>query len=266
MKILLTGPRGNLGQALMQLGTTHEWLTLDRTNWSDLAAHIGAVDFVIHAASDLLTPIAQHPIAVMDSNIMTTARLLEAWPQKSRARLLFTSSCAVYGRSHLTSEDVDSAPISINGLSKLINEKMIQEFCLSRDIEFQIVRTFNIYGGSDHFSILAHLKRAITESRAFTIYNEGVSQRDFVHVHDVATLILQLLQLPVRYNLLNLGSGETTRIADIVGQVHRKYPDLKVMKAQRLETEYSRAEISRLRELFPNYKFRDLLDFIRRDL
>src|SRR4051812_21457626 len=101
MKILLTGSGGNLGESLLRLGTQHQIQGVSRSDWSDLAEKLRDVNVVIHAASDLLTPVAREPYAVMDANLMTTARLLEALPKGTKARFVFISSCAVYGQSQI---------------------------------------------------------------------------------------------------------------------------------------------------------------------
>jgi UDP-glucose 4-epimerase len=263
MKILLTGFRGNLGQSLIRQGGEHIWLTVDRNGWHDFDDKVKDADVVIHAASDLLTSVAKQPYAVMDANIITTARVLESLPSHKSLRLIFISSCAVYGQSQITDEEIHPTPISVNGLGKLINEKMIAEYCGDKKIEFQILRLFNTFGGNDRFSILSHLKKSILEKTTFTMFNEGVSQRDFLHVDDAADLVLRLTKLPARHRTMNLGCGETTRIADIVAQARIKYPNLEVKHSKKTEAEYSRAEISRLRSVFPDFRFRRVLDFIR---
>ena len=134
--------------------------------------------------------------------------MLEWLGQNRKTRLLFISSCAVYGRSQLTREDSDPAPISINGTTKLLNEQMVQRFCQDMGVRYQIFRLFNTFGGADRFSIVAQLQRALAEKRPFTMLNEGVSQRDFVHVDDVAQVICEFLHKSQGPDVINIGSGE----------------------------------------------------------
>ena len=266
MKVLLTGPHGNLGSALQRLGSEVDWVPLARADWSKLASLAQGVDVVLHAASDLFSSVTGDPLALVESNVNTTARVL-AWLKEHRqTRLIFISSCAVYGRSPSTHEDSDPAPLSINGTTKLLNEQMIQKFGDETGVNYQIFRLFNTYGGSDRFSILAQLKKAVVEKRPFTMLNEGVSQRDFVHVDDVARLILRFLKVPAGPKILNLGSGEATRIRDVVKEFTLKYPQLEVRAGQRAEAEYSRSDVSRLKAIAPDFKFRNVLDFIRQEL
>ncbi len=266
MKVLLTGPRGNLGTTLQRLGGAHQWMPIDRGDWPRFSALANGADVIIHAASDLLTPVTQDPLSVVESNVTATARVLEWLGKNRKVRLLFISSCAVYGRSQVTREDGDLAPISINGTTKLLNEQMIERFCTEAGVPFQIFRLFNTYGGGDRFSILAQLQRAFAEKRPFTLLNQGISQRDFVHVEDAARLILRFLERPTSWPILNLGCGEATRIRDIVSEFAHKHPQLEIRAGTRSEAEYSRADISRLREAEPAFRFQNVLDFIRREL
>jgi UDP-glucose 4-epimerase len=155
------------------------------------------------------------------------------------------------------------APISSNGLAKLFNEHMIRECAESWGLDYAIVRAFNTFGGQDRFSILAHLKTAYERGEPFTMFNEGRSQRDFVHVEDLATVLLGLLERDLPHRVLNVGTGRATRIADIVAAFRQSHPDLKTVSKYREETEYSRADITRLRAIFPELRFRSVLDFLR---
>ena len=74
----MTGATGNLGTALLRLPAA-EFVPVSRRDWSRLPELFGrGVDAVLHAAWDLNTPLTQSPEAVLDANLMTTMRLLEA--------------------------------------------------------------------------------------------------------------------------------------------------------------------------------------------
>jgi len=266
MKVLLTGARGNLGSALQRLGLAHTWFNIDRGGWSGYQALVKEAKVIIHAASDLLTPIWQSPTQVMESNQTTTLWLLEELANNPGRRLVFISSCAVYGRSELTTEEITPTPISINGVTKLLNEEVIREFCTHHRLNYQIFRLFNTYGGSDQFSILSHLQRSLKTKQPFTLNNEGMAQRDFIHVDDIARVILELIEKPIKYPIINIGTGSATRIRDVVEAFKKKHPNLKLASGQRPEIEYSRADIAKLRAILPDFRFRAVLDFVRLEL
>lgn len=264
MKILLTGSKGNLGSHIIKF-SSHEILGIDREDQGKLDDILASgVDVVIHAAYDLKNKIEEKPCLVMDSNLTSTTKLLEAIKKYGVKRLIFISSCAVYGDSLRTNEEITPAPFTINGLTKLLNERIIELYCLKNNIKFKIYRVFNMYGGEDRFSVLSKLKRGINDQVAFCLNNQGIAQRDFVHVEDVAKIILKLLDLSHPFKYLNIGTGIAVRIADIFDRAKKKYPSLAIEHSSTPEVEYSRADITKLSSLV-DYKFINILDFIDKD-
>lgn len=262
MKILLTGSKGNLGTAIKKFNT-YNIVEVDRDSWGNLDNILAkGVDVVIHTAYDLKKKIADFPSSVLDSNLITTTKLLESMIKHKTSRIIFLSSCAVYGDSVKTNEEAPCFPISINGMVKLLNEKIIGECCSQNKIKYEIYRVFNMYGGNDHFSILFHLKKCIENDQEFQLNNYGLSQRDFVHVEDVARIILKLIAIQHPYTHMNIGTGVTTRISEIIDIVKGKYPYLKIKDNVIHEAEYSRADITKLRTLV-DYKFINIKDHVR---
>ena len=179
---------------------------------------------------------------------MSTATLLESARRHRVNRLVFMSSCAVYGEDMRTGEDSLCCPITINGITKHLNEKLVAQFCESNGIEYQILRVFNTYGGRDRFSIFSKLKNALTNGSVFTLNNEGRMQRDFIHVRDVAAIVLNLATLGIKYTHMNIGTGVATKISKLVEMVAAKFPELLIQPGHAREAEYSRADTTRLRE------------------
>lgn len=264
MRILLTGAKGNFGRELIAQAK-FDVVQLNRDDWNDLEEKLAlGIDVVIHAASDLRSRAASAPAKLVDSNLVSTTRLLEAAQKFRIPRFIFLSSCAVYGEDVRANEDAKCCPISINGIGKLLNEKIIAEFCSAYGIEYEILRIFNMYGGLDHFSIVSHIKCALEGGTPFTLNNRGIAQRDFVHVSDVVKVVLQLLDKAVPYTHLNIGTGSTTKISTLVELIIERFPDLSIRHAQLVEAEYSRADITRLLTLV-DVDFVRIEDYLKND-
>jgi UDP-glucose 4-epimerase len=154
--------------------------------------------------------------------------------------------------------------VTINGLTKLLNEQIVQAFCAAYAIECQIYRVFNSFGGNDQFSILSHLRRSLDGGTAFTLNNDGVAQRDFIHVADVAKTVMTLLPMSLPEVYINVGTGRATRVSDIVAVVKRLHPELRIEQRSVKEAEYSRAEVSRLISTVGELRFVDVMDFVER--
>ncbi len=250
MKVLLTGASGNFGQQLIKIAD-FEISQLNRGDWDMLDQKLSrSVDVVVHAASDLRSRASVHPTRLMDSNLMSTLKLLESMRDKQVPRLVFLSSCAVYGNSVHTREGSECRPFSINGICKYLNEEMIREFCTEHGIKFEIYRIFNMYGGNDHFSVVNHLQQAARNHARFILNNQGLAQRDFIHVSCVAAIISQLLKKKdVPFTHVNIGTGIATRISTLLEQSLKQYPQMVIETTEVEEIEYSRADITRLKTM-----------------
>jgi len=259
MNILLTGAEGNFGSEFQHQASKSSHvrvIPIGRGDWAHLHEKLASSDVVVHAASDLRTSASVAPSRLLDSNVMSTATLLEASRQQRVKRLVFLSSCAVYGEDMRTGEDSLCCPITINGISKHLNEKLVAEFCSANGIEYQILRVFNSYGGDDRFSIFSKLKRALLSGTPFTLNNDGRMQRDFIHVADVASIVLKLSGANISHTHLNIGTGVATKISTLVDRVAEQFPQLVIQRGLTQEAEYSRADTTRLREFWAS-------DFIR---
>ncbi len=259
MNILLTGAEGNFGsEFIRQANRLHQVrvVPVGRNDWAQIHEKLAICDVVVHAASDLRTSAKLHPSRLLDSNLMSTARLLEAVHQQQVKKLVFLSSCAVYGEDMRTGEDSLCCPITINGISKHLNEKLVAEFCSANGIAYQILRVFNSYGGDDRFSIFSKLKRALQSGTPFTLNNQGRMQRDFIHITDVASAVLNLSMANIAQTHLNIGTGVATKISTLIALVADQFPELVIEHGLSQEAEYSRADTTRLREFWT-------ADFIR---
>jgi UDP-glucose 4-epimerase len=160
-----------------------------------------------------------------------------------------------------TAEVAECCPVSMNGIVKLLNEKIIEEYCLAHDIKYEILRVFNLYGGRDQFSILYYIKKSLQSNQPFILNNNGIAQRDFIHVADVAGIILSILNNGMPYTHLNVGTGSATKISFLVDWVRHRFPHFQLCHRQLDELEYSRADVSRL-SAFTKWEFLRIEDYL----
>lgn len=260
MKILLSGAKGNLGRAI-KAQASFELVELNREDWTDLDGLCSGasggnrngrpVNAIIHGAYDLTARVDSDPESVVQSNIMTTARLLTAAKRHGISRFCYVSTCAVYG------EDVDGRqvttqpPATLYGKIKKLNEMIIDSFCAANKIEYVTCRVFNLYGGDDRFSILHHLDQAIRSDRPFILNNGGQEWRDFIHVDDAARAIVSLATSDQAWKEIDVGTGEAVQIADIVSAMQRANPSLRITHALRPGPKYSCANPGRITKIMP---------------
>ena len=234
-------------------------------DWDELDYKLSKVDTIIHAAGDIKSSITVSPVNNIDSNILSTMRLLESSVKHGVKHFYFVSSCAVYGDVSHTNEAQSCHPISINGDIKKLNETIISSFCEKNGIGFTSFRVFNTFGGNDKFSIVSKLLNQARNNGTFTLNNNGLSQRDFIHVDDIAKVILKTLELDIKPEYLNVGTGVTHKIFDLYNVVKLKFPSLKVEHTNFPEIEYSRADNSVLMKLTP-IDFISVIDYLQSEL
>lgn len=263
MKVILTGAEGNLGSRILELAE-FECHPVSRGTWGALN-DIGTAEYqaLIHCAYDLKNDINVRPDLVLESNVVSTGKALRLCKEKRIPKLIFVSSCSVYGDSSNSAEDKPCMPVSINGFTKLFNEELIKSFCAVNAIDYLILRVFNSYGGDDQFSVVQKLVSCAKTKRPFMLVNEGIAERDFIHVTDVARVVCALAGMPLKREVINVGSGKSVRIIDLFRAVEEKFGKISIVGEQRPgEAVYSRANISKLRKLV-SLQTTDIFDFIR---
>lgn len=265
-KIIVTGASGNLGEQILKT-SKFDFIPVTRENWDSLNSLLkGECNTVIHCAYDLKRNINQFPAEVLDSNIVSTGRLLKLCKEKEIKKFVFVSSCSVYGESSNSSEEKPCQPITMNGHIKAFNEELVKTFCLANNIEYLIVRPFNSFGGNDQFSVVQKLIHCAKTQSPFTLVNEGSSERDFIHVQDVATIICLLIEKNLKNDIVNIGSGNPVKIIDLVAAVEKKYGKIKLIRMTNTnETLYSRANVRKLKSLV-DYKTIDIFDYINSEI
>lgn len=263
MNVILTGASGNLGRHI-QAHSAFDCLPVSRQDWDRLERVApGEYQALIHCAYDLKNDLNMVPDLVLESNIISTGRALRLCRDKGISRIVFISSCSVYGDSSNSAEDKPCTPVSMNGFTKLFNEELIKSFCGANAIDYLILRVFNSYGGDDRFSVVQKLISCARNKRPFTLLNEGIAERDFIHVDDVAKVVCALAEMPLKSEIINVGSGRSVRIIDLLRAVEEKFGKIDVLAEQRPgEAIYSRANINKLRKLV-SLQTVDIFDFIR---
>jgi len=263
MKIILTGADGNLGRRILE-HSTFECLPVSRNDWFSLERIVSSeYQAVIHCAYDLKNSINVLPDIVLESNIVSTGKALRFCKEKRVSRFIFISSCSVYGDSSNSAEEKPCNPVSMNGFTKLFNEELVKSFCDANAIDYLILRVFNSYGGDDQFSVVQKLISCGRDNKPFTLVNEGIAERDFIHVDDVAKVVCTLAGMALEKEIINVGSGRSVRIVDMLRAVEEKFGKITVLNEQRpSEAVYSRANINKLKKLV-SLQTVDLFDFIR---
>lgn len=189
------------------------------------------IDCVVHLASLISVGEGEtNPHSYYYNNIVSTLNVLKCMEEYDVKNIVFASSAAVYGESEgLITEESPKEPISVYGRSKLMCEKMIEDFCNTHDFKFVILRFFNLSGRS----LAVPFKRKTSmhlldiaedvskgEKAWLEIFGndyptkDGSCLRDYVHVMDVVNAILLSINLKTSTHI-NIGSVHAS-VFDVV--------------------------------------------------
>lgn len=261
---IVTGAKGNIGSRVVEK-LKKDVLSIDRHNWSRFENDDLYANNLVHCAFDLKNSYSLNPKQMIESNILSTGKVLELTKTKKIKKIIFISSCAVYGNSSDTREKAVCIPVSINGQVKLLNEKIIESYCLQNNIKFHILRVFNLFGGDDQFSVVSKILAAAKNKTPFNLNNDGLSQRDFVHVDDVCKIIEILIERNLDSSYLNVGTGKALKIIDLVNKVKNLGIKLDEIRTYHQECEYSRANLNQFSRHF-KINFIDVFDYLEEKL
>jgi UDP-glucose 4-epimerase len=259
MKLLVTGGAGYIGSVVgRQLLTAgHEVVVFDNLEQGHRAAVSPEIrlvvadlldadavngllaegfDAVLHfAALALVGESVSHPERYYRTNVGGTLNLLEAMSRGNVGRLVFSSTCAVYGQPDEVPirETAPPRPVNAYGASKLATDHMIGDFCVAHGLGAVSLRYFNVAGASDGVGedhepethlIPNVLRAALGINPAVEIYGtdyptpDGTAIRDYTHVEDLSDAHLLALDRTRagEHRIFNLGNGNGFSVREVI--------------------------------------------------
>jgi UDP-glucose 4-epimerase len=179
-------------------------------------------DLIIHLAAQVVVPYSmENPVEDFETNARGTLNVLEK-ARKDDARVVFTSSAAVYGNPTKlpTPEDYGFNPASCYGLSKVVGEEYCNMYSQQYGLDITILRLANVYGPKCHGVISDFLDKINRNPEKLEIIGTGLQSRDFVHVSDaVDAFALAAVREDAIGKTYNIGFGKTTKIIDLAKMI-----------------------------------------------
>jgi UDP-glucose 4-epimerase len=206
-----------------------------------------------------------------DVNLLGTLNLLECMAGSDVSRAVFASSMAVYADSPTPeplSETARTEPISPYGAAKLAAERDWLMLCEQLGIAGTVLRYFNTYGPnqtpSPYVGVITIFINRLLRGEVPIIFGDGEQRRDFVHVDDIVSANLAVLDSEAAGRVLNVGTGTATSVNELAaGLVSRLSPGLEVQRdpPQGGEMRNAIADTSAIRECLGWAPGRSTLDF-----
>lgn len=234
------------------------------------------IDCVFHSISTTIPTSSVNAIYDVESNLMSTIRLLDIMTSKHVSDIVFISSGgAVYGSQicedggHKETDDL--FPISSYGVVKLTIEKYLFQYSYAYGLNPLILRLSNPYGPfhySERQGICNIALRRALHNEPFTVWGDGSAIKDYIYVEDVCVIIFLLLQNHVSKCILNVGSGQLLSVNDILRQVKLLVPSFSWNYKDPVKFDVPRVELNtdKLKEKlginYPFHRFEDVLPLL----
>lgn len=167
-----------------------------------LVEALAGIDGVVHlAAKKAAGESVGMPLHYYRENVDGMLTLLEAMQAAGVARLVYSSSAAVYGTPPVNpvDESMPLAPESPYGETKAIGERLARDCGIAYGLSWSALRYFNVAGAASPElgdpsvnNLVPMVFRAVTEGQRPRIFGDdyptpdGTCIRDYVHVQDLA--------------------------------------------------------------------------------
>src|SRR6266403_5555195 len=199
----------------------------------DSAISSSRPDAVMHfAANALVGESMQNPSKYFRNNVANGLNLLDAMISAGVAKIIFSSTCAIFGPPERVPIDETMPPRPINpyGESKLAFEKILRWYGEIHGLKFVSLRYFNAAGASAKFGedqrgethlIPNVLKVALGRKPNVEIFGtdyetpDGTCVRDYIHILDLARAHILALGAPSSA-FYNLGTGGGSSVREVI--------------------------------------------------
>ncbi len=206
----------------------------DCRNIQDLLTALNGVDTVIHLAAIVGDPAcALDPRATIEINYEASKLLVDACLQKNVERLLFASSCSVYGASEgnqLLNEQSPLNPVSLYAETRLKSEEAILKQAKS-PLAVAMLRLSTVFGFSyrPRFDLVVNtLTARALQDGEISIFG-GSQWRPNVHALDVVRAFVAATEAPnnvIDRETFNVGSeSQNYRIEQLGEMVKEALPE-----------------------------------------
>ena len=247
MRIYIAGITGMVGSALAEeaLKQGHEVMgkksrDLDLTNRDAVFAELAIIkpDALIIAAAKVggIGANSNFPVDFLSTNLQIQTNLLDAAHYAKIERVLFLGSSCIYPKfapqpipeSALLTGELEPTNEHY-ALAKIAGLKLVDAYRKQYGYKWISAMPTNLYGPRDNFDVeSAHVLPALIhrfhiakvhKAHRVEIWGDGSPLREFLHVEDLATACLVLLQHYDGSIPINVGSGDECSILELAQNI-----------------------------------------------
>ncbi len=209
---LSTGLMSNLAES----GDRVRFVRGDIRDYDGLLSASEKCDLAFHLAAMVSVPqTVEEPLESSRVNEQGTVHVLEACRQNKVGRVVFSSSCAIYGDAPglPKRENMLPKPQTPYAVQKLAGEYHALVYYDLYGLETVCLRYFNVFGprqnpSSPYSGVISIFLDKAARNGKPVIYGDGSQTRDFVFVKDVVDANLLAAETPgAAGKIINIGTG-----------------------------------------------------------
>ncbi len=202
----------------------------DITNPADCDKACHGMDYVLHQAALCSVPQSlDDPLRYNRVNIDGTLHILQAACKHKVNRLIFASTCAIYGDTNNFQDKEDQLPLlnSPYALSKLTGEYYCRIFSKFFGVETVCLRYFNVFGpkqalDDEYAVVVPKFIRCILNGEAPPVFGTGKQSRDFTYIENVISAnILSATTPGIKHEVFNVANGQDITVLELVNALNR---------------------------------------------
>jgi GDP-L-fucose synthase len=243
-RIFVAGHRGMVGSALvrrLEAGAFSNLLTrerahLDLTDESAVAKFFAkerpAIVIVAAAKVGGIKANNDYPVEFLVENLRIQNNVIHAAHENAVRKLLFLGSSCIYPKfapQPIPETALLTGPLEPTNeayaVAKIAGIKLCQAYSREKGANFISAMPTNLYGPNDNFDletshVLAALLRKAHEAKTrddqrLVVWGTGKPRREFLHVDDLASACLLLLENYDSPEIINVGYGEDISIHEL---------------------------------------------------
>jgi nucleoside-diphosphate-sugar epimerase len=275
--VVVTGGRGFLGRSVGKLLQRQRYraISVDTVTASQGANEIVCdvtditalrklfqredVDAIIHLAAILPTAAQRDPLLATRVNVQGSLNLLELAREFHVRRFIFGSSFSIYGTcgpERVVTETDRAAPEDLYGAAKLYVEQLGAAYRQAHGLEFVSLRIGRVVGPGARSATSAWRSEIFEHLGTGSAANIEIPYTELerillVHVQDVATMLLRLVETPRLLHPLYNAACESVTVGELKSEVERLNPRVSVrLKGQAIVGNPRRVDWSRFAQEF----------------
>ena len=246
-----------------------EYEHFDVQNTKDLIEYSKGCKYIFHlAAESRLGKSIENPRYAIDANIKGTVSVLES-AKENQSKIVFSSTSSIYGlNSNFPLKETEPEDcLNAYSSTKYCAELFLRNYYDLYRVESVILRYFNVFGerapSTGMYALVTGIfLNQLSNNLPLTITGNGLQERDFVYVGDVADANIKCTESNILWNadIYNIGCGYTHNIKTLAETLSS---NIEYIEPRKGEAKINLSDVTKFKQTTGWTPSVDVLDWIK---